>query len=147
MLILFFFFQAEDGIRDGTVTGVQTCALPIFSLVRGTRFSSDKIRYGRAWAESAPLWRRRHAHDRTIETGRDDRGSASPDRCAQRRGREGQSGSENDGRSRFPFAGGSAACVSRSLYPPDPFIYAGRCIFSSDHRRGLTCQSTADSRE
>src|SRR6266568_6575665 len=26
---LFFFFQAEDGIRDGTVTGVQTCALPI----------------------------------------------------------------------------------------------------------------------
>src|SRR6266481_4463439 len=27
--IVFFFFQAEDGIRDGTVTGVQTCALPI----------------------------------------------------------------------------------------------------------------------
>src|SRR5689334_23673455 len=27
----FFFFQAEDGIRDGTVTGVQTCALPIWS--------------------------------------------------------------------------------------------------------------------
>src|SRR6267143_3730572 len=28
----FFFFQAEDGIRDGTVTGVQTCALPISPL-------------------------------------------------------------------------------------------------------------------
>src|SRR5437870_13689722 len=27
-----FFFQAEDGIRDGHVTGVQTCALPISSL-------------------------------------------------------------------------------------------------------------------
>src|SRR5690625_7443045 len=27
-----FFFQAEDGIRDGHVTGVQTCALPIFFL-------------------------------------------------------------------------------------------------------------------
>src|SRR6266849_10151726 len=27
---LFFFFQAEDGIRDPLVTGVQTCALPIF---------------------------------------------------------------------------------------------------------------------
>src|SRR5438876_7566241 len=27
---LYFFFQAEDGIRDGRVTGVQTCALPIF---------------------------------------------------------------------------------------------------------------------
>src|SRR5207245_10369853 len=26
---MFFFFQAEDGIRDATVTGVQTCALPI----------------------------------------------------------------------------------------------------------------------
>src|SRR6266568_6566067 len=29
-LFFFFFFQAEDGIRDGTVTGVQTCALPIY---------------------------------------------------------------------------------------------------------------------
>src|SRR6267143_1652192 len=28
-VVVFFFFQAEDGIRDGTVTGVQTCALPI----------------------------------------------------------------------------------------------------------------------
>src|SRR5260370_5305944 len=28
-LIDFFFFQAEDGIRDSSVTGVQTCALPI----------------------------------------------------------------------------------------------------------------------
>src|SRR5256884_9781150 len=27
----FFFFQAEDGIRDVAVTGVQTCALPIFN--------------------------------------------------------------------------------------------------------------------
>src|SRR2546430_6458107 len=30
---LFFFFQAEDGIRDLTVTGVQTCALPILDSV------------------------------------------------------------------------------------------------------------------
>src|SRR2546430_5315070 len=29
----FFFFQAEDGIRDLTVTGVQTCALPIYRKV------------------------------------------------------------------------------------------------------------------
>src|SRR6266487_5916561 len=29
-MCVFFFFQAEDGIRDGRVTGVQTCALPIF---------------------------------------------------------------------------------------------------------------------
>src|SRR5207253_8094433 len=31
--LLFFFFQAEDGIRDGHVTGVQTCALPISRLL------------------------------------------------------------------------------------------------------------------
>src|SRR5437016_14215321 len=42
MLLLFFFFffffQAEDGIRDWSVTGVQTCALPILdSLVRVSR--------------------------------------------------------------------------------------------------------------
>src|SRR3712207_7943248 len=29
LCVLFFFFQAEDGIRDIGVTGVQTCALPI----------------------------------------------------------------------------------------------------------------------
>src|SRR5437588_6249440 len=29
ILFVFFFFQAEDGIRDHCVTGVQTCALPI----------------------------------------------------------------------------------------------------------------------
>src|SRR5260370_11008066 len=29
MIFSFFFFQAEDGIRDSSVTGVQTCALPI----------------------------------------------------------------------------------------------------------------------
>src|SRR5260221_11418716 len=29
MSLIFFFFQAEDGIRDHCVTGVQTCALPI----------------------------------------------------------------------------------------------------------------------
>src|SRR5256885_13313685 len=31
VFLLFFFFQAEDGIRDYKVTGVQTCALPIFA--------------------------------------------------------------------------------------------------------------------
>src|SRR5256886_12161684 len=32
--IVIFFFQAEDGIRDLTVTGVQTCALPIYPRAR-----------------------------------------------------------------------------------------------------------------
>src|SRR5258708_18362631 len=33
MIVVFFFFQAEDGIRDDLVTGVQTCALPISAAV------------------------------------------------------------------------------------------------------------------
>src|SRR6266478_6754735 len=35
LLVFFFFFQAEDGIRDLTVTGVQTCALPISCMGAG----------------------------------------------------------------------------------------------------------------
>src|SRR5688500_10530751 len=34
-MVIIFFFQAEDGIRDYKVTGVQTCALPIFNEVVG----------------------------------------------------------------------------------------------------------------
>src|SRR5690625_7989053 len=34
-IYLIFFFQAEDGIRDGHVTGVQTCALPICRTLSG----------------------------------------------------------------------------------------------------------------
>src|SRR5262249_59516894 len=33
VVFFFFFFQAEDGIRDWSVTGVQTCALPICTVV------------------------------------------------------------------------------------------------------------------
>src|SRR5699024_12015917 len=36
-IFIIFFFQAEDGIRDRNVTGVQTCALPIYIL----RYSED----------------------------------------------------------------------------------------------------------
>src|SRR2546429_2747608 len=41
--MFFFFFQAEDGIRDVAVTGVQTCALPILG-----RISPDAILVGSA---------------------------------------------------------------------------------------------------
>src|SRR6266498_4762688 len=33
LVVFFFFFQAEDGIRDADVTGVQTCALPICTVI------------------------------------------------------------------------------------------------------------------
>src|SRR2546430_7495489 len=39
----FFFFQAEDGIRDLTVTGVQTCALPISNLFQEVRRATRAI--------------------------------------------------------------------------------------------------------
>src|SRR2546430_13554410 len=40
---LFFFFQAEDGIRDLTVTGVQTCALPIYPATLSSRQSERRF--------------------------------------------------------------------------------------------------------
>src|SRR5207244_10363943 len=43
-IFVFFFFQAEDGIRDDLVTGVQTCALPIYiAPVRDVRRPRDEL--------------------------------------------------------------------------------------------------------
>src|SRR3989441_10963280 len=51
MYLSFFFFQAEDGIRDKLVTGVQTCALPISSLdteaARHVQAALDALMRGR----------------------------------------------------------------------------------------------------
>src|SRR2546422_5101031 len=50
VLFVFFFFQAEDGIRDVAVTGVQTCALPISaprSVSLGTGGTQQFVAYGR----------------------------------------------------------------------------------------------------
>src|SRR5690606_40100621 len=38
-----FFFQAEDGIRDFHVTGVQTCALPIYPITSAMHMESGKV--------------------------------------------------------------------------------------------------------
>src|SRR5437763_15337854 len=60
--LLFFFFQAEDGIRDTSVTGVQTCALPIpgggpcgAGLEPGDRCGPSGRKHGQALA--CPAWR------------------------------------------------------------------------------------------
>src|SRR5256885_13255628 len=56
----FFFFQAEDGIRDYKVTGVQTCALPIF----GAQKSAEGcVRHG-----AAPLANRSGACTLRLQT-------------------------------------------------------------------------------
>src|SRR5690606_39805281 len=41
-----FFFQAEDGIRDFHVTGVQTCALPICWVINGKVHMTFDVRFG-----------------------------------------------------------------------------------------------------
>src|SRR5437868_10408176 len=54
----YFFFQAEDGIRDRNVTGVQTCALPILAASRALartalmKAGPASIRSRRGWAGS-----------------------------------------------------------------------------------------------
>src|SRR5205823_11299614 len=50
VLLFFFFFQAEDGIRDKLVTGVQTCALPI------SPWLAVCVLAGSLGAPSAPAW-------------------------------------------------------------------------------------------
>src|SRR5206468_8776014 len=77
----FFFFQAEDGIRDLIVTGVQTCALPISagsaddanlylgmnalkvqSVVQERRSSSFAIWFARSWKSASASSARPAAH-------------------------------------------------------------------------------------
>src|SRR2546430_15728890 len=48
---LSFFFQAEDGIRDLTVTGVQTCALPILDQTISRLLAHDRVRAARSHLE------------------------------------------------------------------------------------------------
>src|SRR5690606_39445666 len=49
-LVCFFFFQAEDGIRDFHVTGVQTCALPIYWTSPITESDPSGSKYVAAYA-------------------------------------------------------------------------------------------------
>src|SRR2546426_12790130 len=71
--MFFFFFQAEDGIRDYKVTGVQTCALPISSRIDVACF----VAVDAGWqtmgnsSEDAP---------------RDRAGSDHPEKCDEQRG-------------------------------------------------------------
>src|SRR5256885_2692751 len=63
-VVVFFFFQAEDGIRDYKVTGVQTCALPIYFDERawsGWRRRQSRRARGEGWARVCPL------HQRLVE--------------------------------------------------------------------------------
>src|SRR2546422_3697066 len=72
----FFFFQAEDGIRDVAVTGVQTCALPISQDARGAsacgfplRLQSDRCLHDQKISE-AGAFRPRSEERRVGKEGR-----------------------------------------------------------------------------
>src|SRR5699024_11604573 len=63
--LLLLFFQAEDGIRDRNVTGVQTCALPI-----SARRESKPARKPCAWMMSGAKWWMRRRSSRIEVTSR-----------------------------------------------------------------------------
>src|SRR5438046_8372017 len=79
---LVFFFQAEDGIRDWSVTGVQTCALPISRGVRAPGLGQRRLGRGRdagrggarALGGGHPLGTaERRARERSLPRARDER--------------------------------------------------------------------------
>src|SRR5207248_7700666 len=95
----FFFFQAEDGIRDRTVTGVQTCALPIFALAGApltvtwsasmARRMTERLKSG-AW--DTTNWSRRVPSALRPTASSSRRGASGGDRSEERRvGKEGRS--------------------------------------------------------
>src|SRR5437879_3086468 len=63
-----FFFQAEDGIRDTSVTGVQTCALPILRKTAATcQRASSSARSQRCWRwPAASPWAGARSEERRV---------------------------------------------------------------------------------
>src|SRR5258707_1478888 len=57
LMCIFFFFQAEDGIRDIGVTGVQTCALPICFIFH--RIDRQAVKYKTRWKSKKRQARKR----------------------------------------------------------------------------------------
>src|SRR5206468_8845022 len=94
---IFFFFQAEDGIRDLIVTGVQTCALPISSAARawrhrlGRRRNPARCRQARAaLGRSEEKCGRHRTSGQRWSAVKSRRGAASITRSEERRvGKEG----------------------------------------------------------
>src|SRR2546427_11616142 len=106
----FFFFQAEDGIRDLTVTGVQTCALPISQHLEeegGTTAMAQAMKTAKAKTTLRPL------HDRVLvkrlEEQDEKHGSLIIPDTAKEKPQEGKvvavgTGKVNDDGKNFPLA-------------------------------------------
>src|SRR6516164_10258606 len=78
-MVRFFFFQAEHGIRDGTVTGVQTCALPIWAAMSLTRLYQKQGRQ----AEARPRLAECRSEERRV--GKECRGRWSRDHYKEKK--------------------------------------------------------------
>src|SRR5207247_4230551 len=92
LVVFFFFFQAEDGIRDPLVTGVQTCALPIYRRQRPGEPLFSAARRG-ARAPGHPGQQRRGRPERRPGCRTERRGVAARARRSEERrvGKEGRS--------------------------------------------------------
>src|SRR5256884_3111169 len=114
---LIFFFQAEDGIRDVAVTGVQTCALPISAVGAGGAWRRCAVRGGRVYR--VPGWRGGRA---LSQADRCDRGpwrnsDSVPDEPAARQNAGGKGGGLCGGQPRLfapaGFRAGENVCAER----------------------------------
>src|SRR6266540_6477842 len=117
--MFFFFFQAEDGIRDRDVTGVQTCALPISCSYRSDLGSRNSRREANCWwhsREGKPRARMLAASSQPgairqvvsylLSLGDRDAERRCPSRKRGRRGRELGQGSSIHGEDAHPIEGG-----------------------------------------
>src|SRR5215204_7120661 len=116
----FFFFQAEDGIRDHCVTGVQTCALPIFPVATVPELDAQPVLPVRLLGEDLALYR--------TEQGK--LGLVS-ERCAHRGASLAYGIPEADGL-RCPYHGwkydATGQCVDQPAEPPDSTFKQRICI-------------------
>src|SRR5215216_7308005 len=77
-MYFFFFFQAEDGIRDDLVTGVQTCALPISLLWRAASAGRRTRRRAATWSPATTRTSRRWTRSEERRVGKECRSRWSP---------------------------------------------------------------------
>src|SRR5206468_7749870 len=134
--LLFFFFQAEDGIRDLIVTGVQTCALPILGATDESARGAERDRVYRD-AHHALLGNRTRARrgickDVSVRSG------------AELRRYAGQSGWNHFGRLlQSPLEPHPSPALSRSRTPQSdqPAFRQLACEGAEDDRRGEKARS------
>src|SRR3712207_9402813 len=93
--MVMFFLQAEDGIRDIGVTGVQTCALPICSHERAAQATDD----GRMSDELVPVTVASRKGETVVEVDEGPRRDTSLERLASLPGLVGKEGSHTAGNS------------------------------------------------